>query len=177
MTIYSGDPTDTSDEYATKPALWRPIEAAVGGFDLDPASGAEEDSIAADCYTAADDGLARPWYGTVWLNPPFSEKPPWYRKVVTEVQAGNADLVVALAPGDTSTDWFQTWFAQADLLCWLDGRRWYLADGSPSFNTVVGVFGDYPAELGEVLETRGVCTRAIDPTGPTQTTLTGGSDT
>lgn len=28
-------------------------------------------------YTRQDDGLAQPWWGLVWLNPPFSEATPW----------------------------------------------------------------------------------------------------
>lgn len=33
-------------------------------------------------YSAADDGLARPWRGLVWCNPPFSHPEPWVRKWV-----------------------------------------------------------------------------------------------
>ena len=169
MTLYTDQSQDTDDDYATKPELWRSIADAVGGFDTDPASGCENSQIATTTYTKADDGLAQAWDGIVWLNPPFSNKVEWYRKAVNEVNAGNAETVVALAPVDTSTQWFQNWFAKATVICWLEGRDWYEASGSPSFNTAVGVFGECPDKLIEFLETVGIVTQTVSTT--TQETL------
>jgi len=169
MTLYETDMSQTSDEYPTTPNLWRPISNAVGGFDIDPASGCESEAIADTTYTKSDDGLAQSWDGIVWLNPPFSDKVDWYRKAVNEVNAGNAETVVALAPVDTSTQWFQNWFAKATVICWLEGRDWYEASGSPSFNTAVGVFGECPDKLIEFLETVGIVTQTVSTT--TQETL------
>jgi len=162
MTIYEEDmKSDPQDAYATKPSLWRPIADALGGFDMDVASGCEEKPIADTCLTPKDDGLSHSWIGKIFLNPPFSEKLRWYRKAVNEVNAGNADTVVALAPVDTSTQWFQNWYSKADLICWLEGRDWYEANGSPSFNTAVAVFGEYPDELVRVLERKGTVTKMV----------------
>jgi len=159
MTLYETDMSDTEDSYATKPELWRPLSNALGGFDVDPASGAESEHIAETVYTKADDGLSQNWRGAVWLNPPFSNKVEWYRKAVNEINAGNADTVIALAPVDTSTQWFQNWFGQAKYICWLEGRDWYVASGSPSFNTAVGVFGECNDKLLTVLDRKGILTR------------------
>ena len=50
-------------------------------FDTDPASPGVGDFVpAARKFTKADDGLAREWVGSVWLNPPFSESDRWARR-------------------------------------------------------------------------------------------------
>lgn len=161
MTFHRGNPTEGTDEYRTDPELWRPISRVIGGFDVDVAAPTNGTPIAPEWYDRTDNGLAQTWTGKVWLNPPFSEKSKWYKKAKSEVREGNAELVVALAPADISTDWFQRDFSSASLLCWLDKRDWYLADSSPNFGTVVGVFGDYPDELPETLQNLGVVTERI----------------
>jgi len=169
MTLYTKHVDNENDAYATKPELWRPLSKAVGGFDVDVASGAESEHIAPKQYTKEDDGLTQQWVGKVWLNPPFSNKMEWFRKAVNEVQAGNADTVVALAPVDTSTEWFQRWFSKADVICWLEGRDWYVSSGSPSFNTAVGVFGEVNDDMLSVLDSKGIVTQTTETT--TQATL------
>jgi hypothetical protein len=48
-------------------------------FDLDPAApiGGGDHVPARRRFTRADDGLAQPWAGLVWLNPPFSAGTAW----------------------------------------------------------------------------------------------------
>ena len=164
MTLYTEQSQDTKDAYPTKPELWRPIADAIGGFDTDPASGCESEAIAPTRYTKEDDGLQQEWHGNVWLNPPFSMKLQFYRKAVNEYERGNADVVVAVSPSDTSTQWFQQWFSTADMLCFLEGRDWYTQGGSPSFNTVVGVWGPVNEELCNVLQRKGCVVERVQAT-------------
>lgn len=170
MTLYEEHEDSGKSGYPTSAELWRPLAESVGGFDLDPAAGTESEQIAANRYIPEDDGLAQSWHGTVWLNPPFSEKLAWFRKLVGQINSGAVDSAVALAPVDTSTQWFQRWFSKADAHGWLEGRDWYEANGSPPFNTVVGVW-NVPDETLATLDRLGTVTQPISPRN-TQQTLT-----
>ena len=48
----------------------------MGGIDLDPASREEANAIvrATQYYDEDDDGIAKPWAGNVWLNPPYGRR-------------------------------------------------------------------------------------------------------
>jgi hypothetical protein len=161
---------ESNDTVATKRELWHPLAERMGGFDLDPAAGAEKEPIADTRYTEADDGLTSPWFGTVWLNPPYSDKAGWYKRLVDKYQHGDVERAVALATCDTSAGWFQQWFSTADVLCYLDGRDWYDAPGdSPSFQTQVGVWAPTDAVI-EYLHTIGTVVRPVSD--PNTTALT-----
>jgi hypothetical protein len=67
---------NTSDDY------WTPkwvFDALGVKFDLDVACppGGPPHTPAKAWYTQETDGLASPWYGNVWMNPPFSKCAPW----------------------------------------------------------------------------------------------------
>ena len=88
----------TSDDYYTP--KW--IFDALGlHFDLDVASPpGGPPFVPCDRYfTQEDDGLARPWQGRVWMNPPFSKTEPWVEKWL---EHGNG---VALLPLVKNTHW------------------------------------------------------------------------
>ena len=70
-------PVQTSDTDERYTPRWV-FDALAARFDLDPAAAPGGANVPADkYYTADDDGLSRPWVGLVWLNPPFSNMPPW----------------------------------------------------------------------------------------------------
>ena len=50
-------------------------------FDLDPAHPPFATSVpCAYYYTKEQDGLNQKWFGSVWMNPPFSESKRWVHK-------------------------------------------------------------------------------------------------
>lgn len=148
---------DRGVEYGTPRWFLDPIEDAVGGFDLDPCSGAEDAPHAAETYTIEDDGLSQQWFGTVWCNPPFSDKKDWLRKAVQEHNDGHTDLTLVLLPVDTSTGWFHDLVVGANAVWFKEGRLSF--DGSdnwtPNFGIMLAVYGDAPDELLELLSHRG----------------------
>lgn len=105
---------------------------ALGGadsFDLDPCSPARRPwDTARRHYTRADDGLACPWFGRVWLNPPYtsSEIGKWMGRMAAH-GAGTA-LIFAR----TETEAFRKWvWEAADSVLFLYGRLHFcLPDGS-----------------------------------------------
>jgi hypothetical protein len=71
----------TSDDYYTPAWVFERMGIR---FDLDvcsPPGGVPW--IPADrFYTQADDGLASPWEGRVWMNPPYSQATPWVNRFI-----------------------------------------------------------------------------------------------
>ncbi len=147
------DPQD--NDYATPPKIWRPLARAVGGFDVDPASGAEPVPIASTRFTKADNGLRQPWHGAVWLNPPWSStgdgsaKETWLRKARNEASRDDVDVVVGVLPADTSAHWWHDHVMAADALCLVGpGRIPFIGeDRNPSFALALFAFGEVTREL------------------------------
>lgn len=119
-----------NDEWLTPPAILAPL----GTFDLDPCAPiARPWPTATTHYTVTDDGLSRPWFGRVWMNPPFGrEAVRWMRRLDAH---GNG---IALLPARTETAmFFETVWGAADAICFLQGRpHFHYVDGSrAAFNS------------------------------------------
>jgi len=141
-----------TDEWSSPRDIVEPIDSAVGGFDLDPCSGAEQSPFATVTYTESDDGLTSPCHGDVWVNPPYSAVADWVDKAVTS----EADRVVFLCKGDSSTDWWQRAAEHADIICAVDHRLSFGdSDNTAPFPSHILVFGSVGSLLVDVLREHG----------------------
>jgi len=155
-TVVDAATKQETDEWSSPRELVEPIADAVDGFDLDPCSGAERSPFAADTYTADDDGLEQSWYGRVWVNPPYSAMSGWTAKATTETRDGDAETVVYLCKGDSSTGWWQRAASCATVICAIDHRLSF-GDGENSapFASHLIVFGECPDALAAELANHG----------------------
>ena len=96
----------TSDDYWTPRWLFDALGLT---FDLDVAcpQGGAPWVPAKHYYTQADDGLASPWFGLVWMNPPYSNSTPWVKKWLHHANG------IALLP-DVNRKWNYEIFNNAD---------------------------------------------------------------
>lgn len=104
------------------------IFKALGQFDLDPCSPLNRPwDTASNHYTVEDDGLIQPWFGRVWLNPPYGkEATPFMEKMAIHRDG------IALLFARTETRMFQTLvFPYASSMLFLAGRlKFHRIDGS-----------------------------------------------
>jgi hypothetical protein len=104
-------------------------------FDLDPCSpGAPPSTVPAKRHlTKADNGLTADWSGTVWLNPPFSGKRPWYERMLLHGDG------IALMPARPETFDLQTYMQAANAILFLRGRIYFERGSRPGGNGTGGV--------------------------------------
>src|SRR5207253_227146 len=98
-----------SFEWYTKPEWIARARAVMGGIDLDPASCAFAQRVvrASEWFDRKRDGLAQPWHGRVWINPPYGRGllDKFIKKLIDE--RANYEQAIALVISLTETEWFQ----------------------------------------------------------------------
>ncbi|MFA7496667.1 MAG: DNA N-6-adenine-methyltransferase [Acidithiobacillus sp.] len=135
-----------SAEWYTPPQIIQEVLTALGRdqFDLDPASPRRDGPIPAKVrFTQAEDGLIQPWFGVVWLNPPYGRNlSQWIQKTIHEVQAGHVLQVILLVPVRSDTQWWWALREAGGQIEHLRGRvRFLRADGT------VGTASPFPSAL------------------------------
>lgn len=156
------------NEWYTPPEYIEAATRVMGGIDLDPASNAEANDIvgATTFYTPADDGLAQPWRGRLWMNPPYSQPDidKFCTRMADQYATGNVSAACVLVNNATETNWFQNVAAAASAICFplhrvrfwhptkvavpLQGQAvLYLGSASPDFTREFSSFGFIMAVL------------------------------
>jgi hypothetical protein len=133
-----------SVEWYTPSKYIEAARQALGSIDLDPASSpkANETVQAKQIFTEADDGLVRPWFNRVWLNPPYAKDvtAAWVEKLADECETGHVTAAVLLVNAVPDRSWFvHVWSAR--LLCFTDHRiEFYTPTGQPRSPVCSNVF-------------------------------------
>ncbi len=115
-----------NNEWYTPADIVEAARTVLGEIDLDPASSDAANKIvkASAYYTAADDGLSKPWRGRVWMNPPYEtgliEK--FTARLRECFDADEVSEAIVLVNNATETRWFQNLAASASMLCLVTGR-------------------------------------------------------
>lgn len=130
----------TSDDYYTPRWVFDTLGLR---FDLDVASppGGPPFVPCERYFTQEDDGLAQPWHGLVWMNPPYSEPKPWVDRWLDH---GNG---VALLPMAKSRWLHHLWTSPARLVI-TRNLRFHRGDTTTEilYQTALWAIGDEPIE-------------------------------
>ena len=129
--------SSATDQWATPLDFFEHIDAEFG-FELDVCADAQNTKCRR-YFTPEEDGLAQPWVGVCWMNPPYGrEIGKWVKKAYEAAEAGAT--VVCLLPARTDTRWFHDYCVHGEVR-FLRGRLKF--GGSPNsapFPNMIVVF-------------------------------------
>lgn len=128
-------------EWETPQWLFDELAWTYGGFTLDPCA-TTANAKCAHFFTRAEDGLAQPWSGKVFCNPPYGrEIGQWVEKA--HMSAVDGALVVCLLPARTDTRWWQDYVRRGHVW-FLRGRlKFGQARNAAPFPSAIVTFGRY----------------------------------
>jgi len=149
-----------SVEWYTPPHIINLVIRLFGEIDLDPASNEGDPWVTARRhFTAADDGLSRPWNGRVFLNPPWNAQgspAAWVKKLVEGYEHGAVTEAVCLLPARTNTAWMDLLRGYAR--CFVRGRlRFGDAKGEAPFPVVLVYLGARTQAFVDIFDVVGSC--------------------
>lgn len=128
-------------------------------FDLDPASPHNHETCvpAKLKYTVYDNGLLKPWFGNVWLNPPYGkETGKWMGRLIDHGTG------IAMVFSRTDSKWFQRAMKTANAILFFSGRIKYIPGeenkkkkGGAGAGTAMLAYGNICANAIKKLSHRG----------------------
>jgi len=96
-----------AEDWATPRSLMLWISNNLGWNPTLDAAASVRNTKAAHFYSKNDDGLTKPWYGNVWVNPPYGKAiPSWVEKAGKEITRKECKSIMMLLPARVDTKWF-----------------------------------------------------------------------
>jgi hypothetical protein len=164
-----------SNEWYTPAKYIEAVREVLGGIDLDPASSAQANEVvrATEIFTQEHDGLARDWFGRVFMNPPYGKTEEhrslaaaFCNKALTEFATGNIEAGIILVNSLHSQTWQAPLYDHA--ICFVDHRIHFVsADGeeneAPTFQNIFVYLGNDLLKFADVFSRFGYVMRRIEP--------------
>lgn len=115
----------------------------------------EENAKTTRYYTPEQDGLAQPWEGVVWCNPPYGRQiGKWVERAVLAAKSGV--VVVMLLPARTDTKWFHEYIYGKAEIRFVRGRLRFGGAANPApFPSMVVVFRGNLQKVAQLLAAQG----------------------
>jgi hypothetical protein len=122
------------DRYCTPRPIARLMYRQFRGLaDLDPCHDPTGLTLARTNYDVrrGHDGLALPWRGKVFLNPPYSLPAPWLERAARLWSRGLAETLAIVNVQSGARYWHKWVWKRASAICFLEGRVAFLHGGKP----------------------------------------------
>lgn len=150
MRIHRKTPTPNHRiEWFSPPQLFEELNREFH-FTLDPCSPVDEQYRLPvnNHFTVVDNGLILPWYGRVYVNPPWGWHltSRWVEKAHLESRRDEVEVVVGFLPAQVDADWFHDHVLGRTEIRFLRGRpKMFNRDGDAyrcRIGTMVVVWGE-----------------------------------
>lgn len=155
--------TGKNNEWYTPKYIIDAARKTMGKIDLDPASSdiANRTVQATTYYTKDDDGLSKPWFGNIWLNPPYAKGLIDEFILAVRNKRSEYDQAIILVNNATETRWFQDLLNVVSAICFVDKRVKFLdingKPGSPLQGQVILYVGSNHSKFIVNFSQLGVC--------------------
>jgi ParB family chromosome partitioning protein len=137
-----------NNEWYTPEYIIESARLVMGSIDLDPASCEEAQRTvkAATYYTVEEDGLSKPWFGNVWLNPPYSNGDCKRFIFTLSHRRRGINQAIVLVNSSTSTQWFHELLSISNAILLFKKRVRFIAPGgivktNPEYDNIAFYFG------------------------------------
>jgi len=152
-----------NNEWYTPQNIIDAARKTMGSIDLDPASSecANRTVQAATIYTKEDDGLIQPWFGNIWLNPPYARNLIGKFASAIKDKRVEYDQAIILVNNSTDTVWFHNIIGITSAICLVKKRiRFHKEDGrlgKPLQGQVILYIGSHTLKFIENFSQFGAC--------------------